>query len=125
MNSQRHTDDEHHPYGVRGLMAKIPDCASGDAGSIPVAHPNLMNQDGLSNRPRRCSYHPCRVDFQAQGRPGSSPLFTERFMQLAGHVHGERNTHVGLGSSGVELLVEAQGVAGSIPSRGTKKKYKV
>lgn len=90
MNSQRHTDDEHHTYGVRGLMATIPDCASGDAGSIPVAH----------------------------------PIFTERFMRLAGYILGE-HSRFSLGSSGVELLVEAQGVAGSIPSRGTVKKYKL
>ena len=38
MANETHTDPD-HTYGVRGRVVLTPDCASGDAGSNPVAHP--------------------------------------------------------------------------------------
>lgn len=96
MNTELHTDDDHHPHGARGQVVTMSDCDSEDAGSIPVAHPTTLSQRDI---------------------PRLRELFTSRTDAL-----GARAEECASVAQVVEQSAEDGRVVGSTPTRGTKHK---
>ena len=98
MTDERHTDSD-HTYGVRGRVVQAPDCASGDAGSNPVAHPMLLRNYQL----------------EAIERVRESFALPASLMRGSGpYIASPRGSSVL-----VERRAEDPSVAGSSPARGT------
>jgi hypothetical protein len=106
MRRKRHTDPDHHAYGVRGRVVQAPDCASGHTGSIPVARPMCSMHDVESTSLNLRNYQRDLVEGFTRPTPlmeGSGPytLLSPAVAQL------------------VERRAEDPSVAGSSPARGT------